>query len=50
MVVRYWKERDPNDFPDGDVPFVLPEQDKVFMREHLIEAVINAPDLIRYNI
>ncbi|XP_031553148.1 importin-7-like [Actinia tenebrosa] len=47
MVVKYWKERDPNDFPDGDIPFVLPEQDKAFMREHLIDAVINAPDLIR---
>ncbi|EDO49266.1 predicted protein [Nematostella vectensis] len=47
MVVQYWKERNPSDFPDGDVPFVIAEQDKVVIREHIIEAVISAPDLIR---
>ena len=47
MIMQYWKERNPADFREGEVPFTISEQDKVIIREHLVEAVIYAPELIR---
>ena len=48
MIAQYWKDREPSELIDGDAPFVIAEQDKVTIRENIVEAVIHAPELIRY--
>lgn len=50
MVSQFWKDRDPSELIDGVQPYVIPEQDKVIIRENIVEAVIHAPELIRYRI
>ena len=45
--MQHWKERDASEFPRGEAPFVISDQDKAKIRENIVEAVINAPDLIR---
>ena len=50
MVSQFWKDRDPSELTDGVQPYVIPEQDKVITRENIVEAVIHAPELIRYRI
>lgn len=47
MVSQFWKDRDPSELIDGVQPYVIPEQDKVIIRENIVEAVIHAPELIR---
>ena len=47
MVSQCWKDRDPSELIDGVQPYVIPEQDKVIIRENIVEAVIHAPELIR---
>ena len=47
MIMQYWKDRDPADFSEGEVPFAISEQDKVTIRGNVVEAVIHAPELIR---
>lgn len=47
MVSQFWKDRDPSELIDGAQPYVIPEQDKVIIRENIVEAVIHAPELIR---
>ncbi|XP_020624388.1 importin-7-like [Orbicella faveolata] len=47
MIAQYWKDRDPSELIDGVAPFVIAEQDKVTIRENIVEAVIHAPELIR---
>ena len=50
MIAQYWKDREPTELIDGAAPFVIAEQDKVTIREHIVEAVIHAPELIRYGL
>lgn len=50
MIAQYWKDRDPSELIDGVAPFVIAEQDKVTIRENIVEAVIHAPELIRYGL
>lgn len=47
VIMQHWKERDPSDFPCGEAPFVISDQDKVTIRDNIVEAVIHAPELIR---
>lgn len=47
MIAQYWKDREPSELIDSAVPFVIAEQDKATIREHIVEAVIHAPELIR---
>lgn len=47
MIAQYWKDRELSELIDGAVPFVIAEQDKATIREHIVEAVIHAPELIR---
>ena len=48
MIAQYWKDRDPSELTDDAAPFVIAEQDKATIRENIVEAVIHAPELIRY--
>ena len=49
VIMQHWRERDPSDFPCGETPFVISDQDKVTIRDNIVEAVIHAPELIRYS-
>ena len=46
MISQYWKERPP-ELADGVPQFVIPDQDKATIRDNIVEAVIQAPELIR---
>ncbi|XP_077868643.1 importin-7 isoform X2 [Saccoglossus kowalevskii] len=46
MVAQYWSEREAENVGDP-VPFSIHEHDRAAIREHLIEALITAPELIR---
>lgn len=48
MIAQYWKEREPSELAEGVAPFIIAEQDKATIRENIVEAVIHAPELIRY--
>ena len=48
MISQYWKERDQTELVDGVPIFVISDQDKATIRENIVEAVIHAPELIRY--
>lgn len=48
MISQYWKDRDPTERVDGLPVFVISDQDKATIRENIVEAVIHAPELIRY--
>ena len=50
MIAQYWKDREATELIDGAAPFVIAEQDKATIREHIVEAVIHAPELIRYRL
>ena len=50
MIAQYWKDREATELIDGVAPFVIAEQDKATIREHIVEAVIHAPELIRYRL
>ena len=46
MVSQFWQEREAENVTDP-VPFSLHEQDKVQIRENIVEGVIQAPDPVR---
>ena len=46
MVTQFWEEREAANVTDP-IPFSLHEQDKQTIRDHLVDAVIVAPDPIR---
>jgi hypothetical protein len=46
VTCEWWKVREPDNAGDA-VPFSIHEQDKVVMRTHLVEAIIQAPDPVR---
>ena len=46
MVSQFWQEREAENVTDP-VPFSLHEQDKLQIRENIVEGVIQAPDPVR---
>lgn len=46
MVTQFWSEKEVENLADP-VPFSIHEQDRQTIREHIIEAIIHAPDVIR---
>merc|ERR1711881_182052 len=46
MVCKYWRERDP-EVTQGENKYVLPADDKAFVRENIVESIISASELIR---
>ena len=47
MVCQFWEEKEVAQVTDP-VPFCIHETDKLFIREHIVEAVIGAPEPVRY--
>ena len=47
MVCQFWEEKEVAQVTDP-APFCIHETDKVFIREHIVEAVISAPEPVRY--
>ena len=47
MVCQFWEEREVA-APTDPVPFFVHEQDRQTIRDNIIEAVIQAPDPIRF--
>ncbi len=48
-VTKHWKERDQSDLQYADsAPFLLHTADKMIMRANIVEAIIHAPEIIRY--
>ena len=46
MITQYWKDAE---YEQGDsIPFHIHEQDRAIIRESIIDAVVHAPDLVRY--
>ncbi|MEE6498745.1 hypothetical protein FKM82_003220 [Ascaphus truei] len=45
MITQYWPDREatPGELP----PHTIPEEDRHFIRENIVEAIIQSPDLIR---
>ncbi|PIK52316.1 putative importin-7 isoform X2 [Apostichopus japonicus] len=46
MVMQFWQQREPES-PIEQAPFCIHEKDKMFIRESIIKAMINCPELIR---
>ena len=46
MVCQFWEEKEVAQVTDP-VPFCIHETDKVFVREHIVETVIGAPEPVR---
>ncbi|XP_068117032.1 LOW QUALITY PROTEIN: importin-7 [Hyperolius riggenbachi] len=45
MITQYWPDREPT---PGEIPtHTIPEEDRHFIRENIIEAIIQSPELIR---
>uniref|UniRef100_A0A4W3JB10 Importin 7 n=1 Tax=Callorhinchus milii TaxID=7868 RepID=A0A4W3JB10_CALMI len=45
-ITQFWAEREAT---SGDMqPFTIPEDDRQFIRDNIIEAIIQSPELIRY--
>lgn len=49
MCTQFWNEREAEN-PGDPVPFSIHEQDRLTIRNNIIEAVIHAPDPIRYTL
>ena len=47
LIAQHWRERDPKYFSEGQIPFVVSEQDKITIKENIIEAVMHASELVR---
>jgi hypothetical protein len=48
MITQCWRNRDATNSVDGEMPFVISDEDKSLIRNHIIEAIIHSPELIRY--
>lgn len=46
MVCKYWMESDP-DVEEGEKKYILPAEDKAFVRNNIVESIISATDIIR---
>ena len=47
MVMQFWEDREAA-HPTDPVPFGIHEQDRQAIRDNIIEAVIGAPEPVRY--
>lgn len=47
MICQFWEEREAAQ-PTDPVPFSIHENDRQSIRDNIIEAVIRAPDPVRY--
>ena len=48
MISQCWRDKDERNCVAGETPFVISNEDKSLIRNHIIEAIIHSPDLIRY--
>ncbi|CAB4004991.1 Importin-7, partial [Paramuricea clavata] len=46
MITQCWRNRDATNSVDGEMPFVISDEDKSLIRNHIIEAIIHSPELI----
>ena len=49
MVMQFWEDREAA-HPTDPVPFGIHEQDRQAIRDNIIEAVIGAPEPVRYTL
>ena len=47
MVNQFWQDREVEN-PSDPVPFNIHEQDRLAIRNNIVEAIIHAPDPIRF--
>lgn len=47
MVTQFWQDREVEK-PGDPVPFSIHENDRAAVREHVVEAIIHAPDPVRW--
>ena len=47
MISQFWQDREVEN-PSDPVPFNIHEQDRLAIRNNIVEAIIHAPDPIRY--
>ena len=45
MITQFWKDQDYN--PGDEIPFSIHEQDRVLIRESVIDAIVHAPEIVR---
>jgi len=48
MVCKYWREYE-SEITTGEKKFQVPSEDKAFVREKIMEAILTATELIRYS-
>ena len=48
MITQFWQEKEAEN-PSDPVPFNIHEQDRLAIRNTVVEAIIQAPDPIRYS-
>ena len=48
LIGKHWRERDPNLVRNGEIVYVIPDADKVMIRNHLVESIIAATEVVRY--
>jgi hypothetical protein len=46
LVTQFWVEKESE--PGLPLPFTLHEQDRAMVRESIVDAVVLAPELVRY--
>lgn len=47
MIGKHWRERDPLITQNENV-YIIPDADKAFVKEKIVESIISASDIIRY--
>ena len=47
MIGKHWRERDPLITQNENV-YIIPDADKTFVKEKIVESIISASDIIRY--
>jgi len=47
LIGKHWRERDPNLVRNGEIVYVIPDADKVMIRNHLVESIIAATEVVR---
>eukprot|EP00112_Aurelia_sp_Birch-Aquarium-sp1_P018256 Seg4332.3 transcript_id=Seg4332.3/GoldUCD/mRNA.D3Y31 product=Importin-7 protein_id=Seg4332.3/GoldUCD/D3Y31 len=47
MISHHWVKRHEDLYPAGHLPYVIPDEDKVTIKENIVEATIQAEELIR---
>lgn len=47
MIGKHWRERDSSITQNENI-YVIPDADKAFVKEKIVESIISASDIIRY--